>query len=222
MNNKGQIYILAVIILALILVGVSSIVNKAEQEKIEGEFEKLSTNYDEESARFVNSLIYGEDPEMVEKFKGFTSFYSSYAKSQNPGFGLIYAFSYKEDSSNKINIGNFLDESVYLEDPNLGEIPGCYDKVSATLDFDGISFASYPNREEIEACNKVIDYQSAIWIRIGEDLYSFEVIAGQPQLIVVSRFEKDEQRKVFIGGSGFKTEGKDTFCVSRPNNPLCI
>ncbi|MDD5254066.1 MAG: hypothetical protein PHG05_03090 [Candidatus Nanoarchaeia archaeon] len=221
MNKRGQIYILAVIILALVLVGIASIVNKASQEKIEGDFERLSENYDEESARFVNSLVFSEDIDMVNKFRGFTSFYSSYAKSQNPGFGLIYAFSYKSAEGNKVNIGNFLDQSIYIKDPDIGELSGCYDKISATIDFDGISFLSEANREEIETCNKIINYQPEIWIQIGEDVYSFEIIPGQPQLVVVSRFEKNEQRKVFIGGSGFKTEGKDDFCLKFPNDALC-
>jgi hypothetical protein len=221
MNKRGQIYILAVIILALALVGIASVVNKASQETIEGDFERLSENYDEESSRFVNSLIYTKDADMVNKFVGFTSFYSSYAKSQNPGFGLIYAFSYENEKGNFINLGNFLDESVYLEDPAEGEIPGCYDSISATVEFDGLKLLAEASRSEIEKCNKEINYQPTIWIRIGEEVYSFEVIAGQPQLIIVSRFEKNEQRKVFIGGSGFKNEGKSEFCVRFPNHEIC-
>ena len=45
LNKKGQIYLLAALILGFVIYGLSTVVNKSEQQKIEGDFERLSDNY---------------------------------------------------------------------------------------------------------------------------------------------------------------------------------
>ena len=57
MNKKGQIYILAALILSIVVFSLSQTINKFQQEELEEDFEKLSDNYELESSKLINSLI---------------------------------------------------------------------------------------------------------------------------------------------------------------------
>ena len=57
MNKRGQVYILAALIISVVIFILALRPNVIIQEKIEDDFEKLSGNYEYESTRFINSLI---------------------------------------------------------------------------------------------------------------------------------------------------------------------
>ena len=216
MNKRGQIYLLAAIIFAIAIYGVSSIVNKAEQQGLKGDFEKLSENYEAESKIFINSLL-GETSldTKFEAYAEFTAAFTSYSKSQDSSFGLIYAYSSKVSSNiYRVEIGNFLDQSIGVTAVGTGgetNVNGCYEKVGATIDLgQDISFTSPIYYSIISDCiysNDLPLTQLSICIRIGDVYYPLEINPEAPQVMVVSRLEEGEQRKVFIGGEGFKEGG---------------
>lgn len=221
MNKRGQIYILAAIIFAIAIYGMSSIVNKVEQKEIKGDFEKLSENYETESRTFINSLI--SESDLDKKFQAyaeFTTAFTAYSKSQDSSFGLIYAYSNKvSDNIYRLEIGNFLEQDIGVSVLGSGSeetIHGCYTKVGATIDLGDLSFTAPVYYSEISdaGCiysnSNIPKTQPIICIRIGDHYYPLEVDFDMPQVMVVSRLEEEEQRKVFIGGKGFK-EG-ETSC----------
>ena len=55
MNKRGEIYILAAIILATILYSLATTVNYIRQERMDDDFEKISKNYELESSKLIKS-----------------------------------------------------------------------------------------------------------------------------------------------------------------------
>jgi len=221
MNKRGQIYILAAVIISLVIFILALRPNFFVQEKLEDDFEKLSQNYEDESARFVNSLIITES-DVSKSFFTFTSLFTSYSKSQNPNFNLIYAFGFDDH----IYIGNFMNHSIIVDDnSNSYIVNGCYDRVGAVVNFQGFNFESDIEYGEVRDCLLTIDYKERIWVLIDGLWYAFEV-NNRPQLIIVSREEAKDQRKVFIGGEGFSIgEEQKTiegFCNKFKNENACL
>ena len=110
MNKKGQVYILAAVIIAFLINVLFAETNIVKETIIEDDFEEISSNYEIESAKFVNSLIGQDTEKVVNSFASFSSIFSSYAKTKNPEFSLIYLFSYNDG----LYVGNFLDEEVSI------------------------------------------------------------------------------------------------------------
>ncbi|MBI2663431.1 hypothetical protein HYX15_02770 [Candidatus Woesearchaeota archaeon] len=206
MNKKGQIYILAALVLSIVIFSLSQTINKFYQERIEDDFEKLSSNYEKEASKLINSLINTEG-DILEPFSRFTLLFTSYSKAQNPDFELIYSLDYNK----AVQIGNFLNQQIIVDngtefEQDLNVLNGCYDKISAVIKFQGLSFDAGIDLGEVEECTLTIPTTNKIWIQIGEFWYPFEIIPGKPQIMVVSRLEAQEQRQVFVGGEGFVKE----------------
>ena len=110
MKKRGQIYILAALILIFVIFILVSQSNVIRELVLENDFERLTKNYEAESSRFVNSLLAAKE-NISDKFLEFTIYFTSYSKTQNPDFGLIYLFDY----DNKLHIGNYLNESIKIQ-----------------------------------------------------------------------------------------------------------
>ena len=214
MNKKGQVYILAAMLLSVVLYGLSAVPNFSVQQQFKGDFEKLSNNYEIEGSKLVNSVL-SSGGDITESFTNFTVFFMSYSKSQTPNFGVIASLSYK----NSIRIGNYLKKPVLIDigDGKEEEINGCFDKIPASLIFKGLVI-DLPAAEikDIQTCFIDIPYKENI--RIGfieqkgpsEEIiwYPFKVKANAPQLLIVSLLEEGPQRKVNIAGEGYIQEGE--------------
>lgn len=225
MDKRGQVYILAALILTAVLYGISRQSNLLFQENIEDDFNKLSENYNIESAILINSLL-NNNADVVDGFSNFTVLFTSYSKSQNPSFGLIYAF----DFENEIQIGNFLSKEIIIDsgtgETSLSRLNGCYNDISATVRFHGLSFDPGLSLIDIGECTTKIPSTEKIWIGIEDLWYPFEIKEGQPQVMIVSKEEVKEQRKVFIGGEGFveENEGRESisgFCSRFTSENAC-
>ena len=196
MDKRGQIYVIAIIILAVILFSLSSIVNEVQQEKLENDFEKLASNYEKEATKVVNNLL-SENADVVSSFSNFTILFTSYSKSQNPDFGLIYALDFNET----IKIGNFLKQAISIYNGvDFVELEGCFDRVSATLRFQGLSLSSDVIAEDIIECEATIPSMETIGVVIAGDIYQLDIMPNRPNLMIVSRAEVEEQRQVFSRG----------------------
>jgi hypothetical protein len=210
MNKRGEIYILGAIILATILYSLATTINYIKQESLDDDFEKISKNYELESSKLINNLLSQGDEDIKGSFNSFTALFTSYSKSQNPSYGLIYVLSFEDEDNYKIQIGNYFDKKIYIEyGQSMEEIQGCFTTIQATLTFDGLTLD--PEIEQtIESCKLILDYQEGIdFMRIGIEnddeiiWYNLEIIKGKPQIMIISRLEEGQQRRVFIGGEGF-------------------
>lgn len=199
--KKGQIYILAAIILCLAIFGIVTIANKAQRKGGETNFESLSENYATESSKLINSLLSTTPDQIPDTFRDFSVLFTAYSKTQNPDFGLIYAFNYQ----NKLYIGNFLKTDITLIDPSPGTvIHGCYDKIPATITFQGFTLDAPIDVGAVEDCTEELDAANSIKISIPvgaeEYVYSFNLPQNQPEVIIVSFEAKVDERKVFMEG----------------------
>ncbi|RME54331.1 hypothetical protein D6777_04195 [Candidatus Woesearchaeota archaeon] len=207
MNKRGQIYILVALVLSIVVFGLVSVNNKAQQKSLQSNFEKLSANYAQESARFVNSLI-GTEEDLTKRFTEFTRLFTAYSKTQSPDFGLIYVFNY----NGKLYVGNYLDENIKIGSGCVDaeakcEMLGCYSKINANVGFDGLDVEFQVPNEELEDCNQELTDANfpagvplEVQITIGDVPYTFKLKKDQPEIVMVSWENLDEQRKVYTSG----------------------
>ena len=213
MNKKGQVFILAAMLLLVVLYGLSAVPNFSVQQQFKGDFEKLSNNYEIEGSKLVNSVL-SSGGDITESFTNFTVFFMSYSKSQTPNFGVIASLSYK----NSIRIGNYLKKPVLIDlgDGKEEEINGCFDKIPASLIFKGLVI-DLPAAEikDIQTCFTDIPYKENIRVGFVEKKepseviwYKFKAKPNALQLMTVSLLEEGPQRKVNIAGEGYIQEGE--------------
>jgi hypothetical protein len=174
----------------------SNIINISSTD---ADFKEISENYKHESSRYLNALIKGSEEELTQEkisdgFYSFTGVFTQYSKSQNPTFGLIYLLNYK----GMLYIGNYLDKTIVFDST---ELPGCRDKISATIIYGPGGITEAFDSEEFTDCKTEITLTSSIFTFSikGEDIiYETRVVEGQPEVIIVSRENILENRKVFF------------------------
>ena len=214
LNKKGQIYLLAALILGFVIYGLSTVVNKFEQQKIEGDFERLSDNYNIESSRLINSLILN-NKDVINPFTEFTSLFTAYSKSQNPSFELIYLLEY----NNSMQVGNFLSKQVIVYDGNSEyNLSGCFEGVKASINSLGFSFSSNEHLESIRNCTLDLPTSSWVQIKIDNNWYTINITKNKPQIMITATLSAEEQGRVFVGGEGFVKESRDisNYCSKLP------
>ena len=211
MNKRGQIYLLAALIIGFILFIVITPTNIIKELTIDDRFEELSKNFEIESAKFINRLI-EKEKDVPSSFLNFTILFTSYSKTKNPDFGLIYAFINKED--NKLYVGNYLPDLARFEiQNNQVIINGCFDDVNTTLTVAGLNF-NVPDitLSSFTQCQKSISVSPSsqaylLDITIFEEginetalKFSTQVAPGNPELIIIAKEKKDNTRKIFTKG----------------------
>lgn len=213
MDKRGQVYVLAAIVMSIIIFGMVSVSNKALQESVASDFERIANNYAAETAKLVNSLAGEQD--ILPAFRNFTLIFASYAKAQSPRFELISIFDYEDN----LYIGNFLKERIiisYGEGPGktiLQPIEGCYSNVPAVLSFDGLSIDVSLNYKDVVTeigCERPEIPSEAIeqiTISIGNLAYKFDLRKEQPEIVIVGWETNAKQRKVFTKGSFIASAG---------------
>ena len=203
MNKRGQVYLLVALILALVLYMLITKTNIIYEHEIIDDFETLSRNYDIEASKFMNSLLSSntQNPETVkQKFDIFTIDFTSYAKNQNPDFSLIYVFAFGEN----IYVGNHLKNYIIVKaGSELELINGCLDEIGAFISTPGGVGGSIPinvgtaTKGSYSGCVKEFKFVDTIDISIGSVLYEISINKERPEIIIVGREEKGEQRKVY-------------------------
>ena len=200
MEKRGQVYLIAALILTGVLYVILTQPNKYYQDVLEKDFSRISKNYYIESSKMINSLM-NKDPspdQVYDNFIRFTTIFTAYTKAQNPDMGLIYLFYYEKD--NTVQIGNYLDEAITIKrrDGNI-LLPGCYDKVSTSIDFEGLEIPVDMNLGGVMECIKEVSpSEGKVTINyLGFD-YQLNIKKNKPQLMVVTLQDEKEQRQVFI------------------------
>src|SRR3989338_5694531 len=212
-NKRGQIYILVALVLAMVIFGLNTVTNKASQVNIESNFRELSSNYAVESTKLVNSLLTNQE-EVAPAFINFTLLFTSYAKTINPNFGLIYAFEYQ----GKVYIGNYLDTRLNLRCDTCTDaksLRGCFEEIPASITFEGLEADINVYNNVIGECNLTLEDADFIGgvipnyldITIKNIPYSLKLKRGTPDIGIVSWEANQGQRKVFLGGDFVSASG---------------
>lgn len=214
MQKKGQIFVLAALLLGFIIFILVSETQYTRKTIQDYSFEDLNKNYQIESAKFINELIKDPSLDVGSEFLGFTTLFTSYSKSQNPDFQLVYAF----DFNGKLHVGNYLKEKIDIDTPvptkTKADLSGCFEEIEAKLAAFGLNIAVSGIENKVSACywdERIYDEGKGvdsypIAIKIGDDdfWYGIDIEVGVPELIVVSREERDGERKVFTKGRFLK------------------
>jgi len=199
--KKGQVYLLAAIIIGLLLFTLVTPSNLVHQQVIDDDFEALSQNYQVESAKFLNEVLnqQGVDRSVINtSFLNFTIAFTSYSKTKNPNFGLIYAFPFGAG----LFIGNYAQVPMNITvNSNMIPLDGCFDEVSTTVSVAGVNldipgltpsmykdcttFTAYPTDDKMN-------------LLIEDVHYTFNLDGGRSDIIVVSRESLGDDIKVFM------------------------
>lgn len=200
MNKRGQIYLLAALILGLIIFLVVAETNLVKETVIEDDFESLAKNYEVESAKFMNSLLAAATPPNIpQEFLKFTIVFSSYAKTKNPEFGIIYAFIY----NSHLYVGNYLDREVRISSAAPLNLPGCYQRLNTEIVVAGFPLQSNVLTSAYSRCmlDLPVPGNHLFTFFIEDTEYEVELEQSRPEIIIVSREEVANQRKVFVRGN---------------------
>jgi len=204
MNKRGQIYILAAILVGFTLVTLTSKVNYAILTDVEDNFKELSENYDVESSKFINSLLEDKNENVLSEITGFTQTFEHFAKNQNPDFGLIFLFPYK----GSLYVENFLNRSILVDGQKVLPCSGQFNiniPVKDQFSSDIPVHSQLSDSQSID-CIGVANSISSVRIIVGEVLYNFEVNENTMELIILSNEEKGSQRKVFLNNKILRGE----------------
>ena len=211
MNKRGQVYLLAALLLGLVIFGLMHQLNVVHINLFDDDFLEISENYNQESSRFVNYLVQGRLHDdfnlttLIDNFSEFTVDFSSYAKTQNPYFGFIYLF----DVSNQTNtffIGDYLDQDIIVyvntDTDNSKILNGCHSLIQAGASFDSFGIDNGISFVDLNQCVFLWEIGSTgsynITFIIGDVSYSVSPLFEIPEIVIVGNAYKDNQRKVFV------------------------
>ena len=207
MDKRGQLYIMSAIIIAFILYIIITPSNIIKKTTETSNFQEIAKNFDRESSKFLNSLI-KKKQDIYDSFLNFTILFTSYSKTKNPNFGLIYAFI----KDNKLYIGNYLqDEATFKYSSHQTTIKGCLDQIKTSFSVAGLD-VGIPNVNILnyQDCLKEIPITPSstneISITITEPdtgsitTFKTEISENNPDLIIISKEKKDNIRRIYTKG----------------------
>ncbi|HLC72222.1 MAG TPA: hypothetical protein VJH37_01435 [Candidatus Nanoarchaeia archaeon] len=197
MNKKGQIYLLAALILGFIIFLLAAETNVVKKTVIDDDFESLARNYEVESAKFMNQILEQGVTDIPQEFLKFTIVFSAYAKTKNPEFGVIYAFIF----NNRVYMGNYLDTEIQI--PRQIPLSGCYQRLNTNIVVAGFPVQSSVTTGAFSSCMLDIPIPPANKLRffIEGIEYEVELEPTRPEIIIVSRENINNERKVFVKGN---------------------
>ena len=203
--KKGQVYLLAVIIMGFLIFTIITPSNFLHKKITDDDFEELSENYQIESSKILNQLLNRQDlsRDLVESmFLNFTVSFTSYSKTKNPNFGIFYAFPYE----NNIFLGNYADVNVTFTSTNPPSqliLEGCFQEVGTSITLYGIDITTPQITPSLyTACMSIENYPSDnnIVLTIEGVNYPFTLHDDRSDMIIISREEDEDNVKVFIDG----------------------
>ncbi len=196
--KKGQVYLLAVIIMGFLIYTMLLPVNFLKTSEIDDDFQEISKNYQLESAKLLNELLNTQNlnQDFVEgRFLNFTVAFTSYSKSKNPNFGLVYAFPF----NNKVFLGNYADSPLNYTQTD--QIQGCLSDVTAAISLLGIDVSS-PDIDvgTYTDCMTSITYplNDKLDLILDNSEYSFTLSDSTSNLIIINKESIEGDVKIFI------------------------
>ena len=133
-------------------------------------------------------------------FLNFTIAFTSYSKTKNPSFGLIYAFPYED----WLFIGNYADVDInFTASPKQIPLAGCLSNISTTISIAGLDLTTISpiNTAIYKKCTNLTEYpdNGLLKFTIDDVQYNFTVYENRSEVIVVTRERLSNDIKVFIG-----------------------
>src|SRR3989344_1559080 len=94
MKKRGQIFILAALILILVLFLLISQSNVIREKLFADRFENIVRNYETEGDKLINSILETQgDP--TTGFEMFSNSFVGYSTAQDPNLGTLYILNYQ-------------------------------------------------------------------------------------------------------------------------------
>lgn len=212
MNKRGQIYLIAALITGLLIFVLTNQPNKISMSVHDEDFKLISQNYNQESSKFLSTMINTQTPsdKVSNRFRDFSIFFSQYSKTQNPSFGMIYFLNY----DNNLYMGNFFDKEIKVdflrEDgtiKNSKTLNGCYEYIKGDLKYGTagslkifFDLGNFIDCVKTESFSQDDNKDKMVQFKIGKEniIYEVNLISGQPEVVVLSRENVAEDRKVFV------------------------
>src|SRR3989344_6584619 len=122
-GKRGQVFLLAAIVIGLAIVSVTIIYNKIKEYPLITDYKELSENYLTEAPKIINYARYNDEVE-ADRLNAFTNIYTDAAKQRDPNFGVFYTF---RDESGVVHILNTLNNRVLnikIIDTSSGAVTG--------------------------------------------------------------------------------------------------
>jgi len=232
MKKRGQVYILAAVIIGVALFTIFAIVNTSEQIDLSANFNRLNENYEREAERFINTYVSSNNPvELEDTFPEFTLGFNNFARETNPEFGIITTLSYTNKAGGKVNlVVNMLDTPVFVttkffkngeifipsnKEEDVDVIIGCSEISEGGVD----SFIGEVNTGEIagsggvDKCayeiskagaDKVFLFVNDMWVG-----YKIPTDDLKPGLIVTAKSDEGEQTQIFVNENQLSVDNSD-------------
>jgi len=207
MDKRGQIYLVSALIIVFILYIILTPSNIIKKTTESSNFEDISKNFDRESSRFMNILI-GKKQAVYDSFLNFTILFTSYSKTKNPDFGLIYTFAY----DNKLYFGNYAaDRATFEAGTQKTIIDGCLSNIQTSFSAAGLQL-SIPNVNlgVFKQCLKEVPtppgFTDTIMITIEElntnstTKFTTEISPNNPDIVIISKEKKGNTRRIYTKG----------------------
>ncbi len=206
MNKRGQLYILVALIIGFIIYVLLTPSNIVRTSIEESDFEELSKNYELESAKLINEVI-SQNQNIKDIFRNFTILFTSYSKTKNPDFELVYAFIFNET----LFLGNYLETGDRIKFNYTGistpiYLYGCFGDVPVSISIAGLSLSiSGVDMSNIAQCTfsgkiNPFDTKKLLDFEIENVRYEVELSTNSPEIIIVTKEQQGKDRKVYAKG----------------------
>lgn len=189
MKKRGQIFILAALILILVIFLLASQSNLVRKKLFSDKFEDVTKNYELEGNKLINSVLSTQGDPKTE-FKMFSDSFVGYSTAQDPSIGTLYVLNYK--TSTDVMVYN-MNVEVKTIGSSGEQIKNCIAEYDASVSGEiGGSTFNIPG----EACKLSYDNINKVIITTADGfIYTFNIELGKPQLkLVVKKDEKEETR----------------------------
>ncbi len=227
MEKRGQVYILAAVIIGVLLFTIFATVNTSKQVDLNANFDRLNENYERESERFINAYVSDNNPtkELENSFPEFAWNFNKFAMETNPEFGIITTLSFtKKDGTKKNLIVNMLDTPVFVTTrftenggvfiPSNGEtdesaievVTGCSEILDAVLTIPGVGTINpgeTVGKQGVKFCTYPVDVAGIdkVFLFVNDIWVGYEIPKGEdpkPGLIVTAKSDEGDQTQIFI------------------------
>ena len=190
MKKRGQIFILAALILILVMFLLISQSNTIKERLFSDKFEDITKNYGAEGNKLINSVLESQaDPS--GKFKIFSDNFIDYSTTQEPNIGTVYILNYK--TTTNIGIYNMQIQAIDIE-PQPARVQSCIAQYDASVSGEGFG----TNFNLPTTCEITYENINKVEITTADGFtYTFDIEAGKPQLKLVVKKDEQDQTKIY-------------------------
>jgi len=199
MKKRGQVYLIAAIVICLLLFILLSGSNIFTRIFVQDRFSDIAKNYEIESSKYINEIVKSGD-DVGDRLKVFTEiFVEEYSKNIDPSVGMLYVFAHP----NGFWIFNYLaeqagEENIIITYEDLTP-PGMY-SCSHSTSACGLNTCITIPIGDIESCALAFEGEGELNLQIGDIIYGpFENRdTKNPTLVFIFKKAKENTVKVFI------------------------